>query len=263
MTKTTVPPSTVRVEASDDDARQLVAYAREKVTAALGLAPEPILYAKVRLGYAGDRAVARPAVAQVVVDCNGRTVRTQYAAETMREAVDGLQDRLRHRLGRLARDWEELRGRRAPAAPHEWRHGDLPTRREPHFPRPVEEREVVRHKTFELAASTPDEAAFDLELHDYDFHLFHEVDTDQDAVLARTPEGYRLSRLDPDVGAPQAVVPVVLDAVPAPLLSVTGAAERLGLTGSPFVFFRDVDSGRGCVLYLRYDGHYGLITPSA
>ena len=28
-----------------------------------------------------------------------------------------------------------------------------------------------------------------------------------------------------------------------------------------WVFFRDADSGRGHVLYRRYDGHYGLIVP--
>ncbi|MGF6887446.1 hypothetical protein ABIA39_005955 [Nocardia sp. GAS34] len=33
--------------------------------------------------------------------------------------------------------------------------------------------------------------------------------------------------------------------------------------GWPFVFFRDPACHRGCVLYHRYDGHYGLLTPSA
>ncbi|MBT2381356.1 sigma 54 modulation/S30EA ribosomal C-terminal domain-containing protein [Streptomyces sp. ISL-111] len=41
-----------------------------------------------------------------------------------------------------------------------------------------------------------------------------------------------------------------------------GAAQRLRLTGLPFVFFHDTGTGRGSVLYHRYDGHYGLITPA-
>ncbi|MBO1414556.1 sigma 54 modulation/S30EA ribosomal C-terminal domain-containing protein, partial [Streptomyces sp. FH025] len=31
----------------------------------------------------------------------------------------------------------------------------------------------------------------------------------------------------------------------------------------PFVFYTDTSTGRGNVLYRRYDGHYGLITPAA
>ena len=46
---------------------------------------------------------------------------------------------------------------------------------------------------------------------------------------------------------------------PAPVLDETEARERLELSGEPFVFYRDRDSGRGRVLYLRYDGHYGII----
>ncbi len=256
--------SVVHVEAADAVAQELEPYARAKVEAAIRKAPEPVLHARVRLGFAGDRAVARPATAQAVLDCNGRTVRAQYAAESMREAIDGLQARLRRRLDRLARDWEELRDRRSPAALHGWRHGDEPTHRPEHFPRPPAERDVVRHKAFELVAATPDEAAFELELHDYDFHLFHELATDQDAVLVRTPDGYRLELLDPTAGVvPAGAVPVDIEPLPAPALTVHDAAERLELTGAPFVFFRGIGSGRGRVLYLRYDGHYGLIKPAA
>ena len=30
----------------------------------------------------------------------------------------------------------------------------------------------------------------------------------------------------------------------------------------PFLFFLDPEQGRGALLYHRYDGHYGLITPT-
>jgi hypothetical protein len=56
--------------------------------------------------------------------------------------------------------------------------------------------------------------------------------------------------------------PVVVSAQPAPRLTPREAAHRLEATRWRFVFFRDVASGRGCLLYHRYDGHYGLITPS-
>lgn len=39
------------------------------------------------------------------------------------------------------------------------------------------------------------------------------------------------------------------------------AQQRLDITGFPFVFFADDSTGRGNVLYHRYDGHYGRPGP--
>jgi hypothetical protein len=36
----------------------------------------------------------------------------------------------------------------------------------------------------------------------------------------------------------------------------------MGLLGLPFLFFVDAAQGRASVLYHRYDGHYGVITPA-
>jgi len=43
-------------------------------------------------------------------------------------------------------------------------------------------------------------------------------------------------------------------------LSHEQAVEHLDSGGDPFVFYIDRTSGRGCLLYRRHDGHYGLIT---
>jgi hypothetical protein len=43
-------------------------------------------------------------------------------------------------------------------------------------------------------------------------------------------------------------------------MSLRSALERLELSGAAFVFFVDEATGRGAVVYRRYDGHYGLIT---
>jgi hypothetical protein len=37
--------------------------------------------------------------------------------------------------------------------------------------------------------------------------------------------------------------------------------EVLDLEGGGFLFFREHERGRGAVLYRRYDGHYGLVSP--
>jgi hypothetical protein len=44
------------------------------------------------------------------------------------------------------------------------------------------------------------------------------------------------------------------------VLTVQEATERLDAGGEPFVFFANAVSGRGNVVYRRYDGHDGLIT---
>ncbi|BCK56075.1 ribosome hibernation promotion factor [Nocardia wallacei] len=239
-------------------------YAREKIGRALSYAPEPVLSARVRLTGHGDPALAGSVVAQANVSIAGRPVRVQVTGESTREAVDLLQARLKSRLARLSRHWEAVRGGRFAGQGHEWRHGGAARQALPYFPRPVEERRVVRHKSYALARETVDEAVLDIELMDYDFQLFTESASGVDSVLYRDDAvGYRLAQVHP---RPDTVVrglsAVSISLHPAPELSVAEAIGRLELTGWSFVFFRDCDLGRGCVLYHRYDGHYGLITPS-
>jgi hypothetical protein len=50
--------------------------------------------------------------------------------------------------------------------------------------------------------------------------------------------------------------------MPAPRLLVTEAATGLEATGQPFLFFVNAGTGRGNLIYHRYDGHYGLIAPT-
>jgi hypothetical protein len=105
----------------------------------------------------------------------------------------------------------------------------------------------------------------DLDLMDYQFQLFTDLDTGQDSVVYRAGEtGYRMAQLRPDPRRSwTTAVPMTISGQPAPRLGLPEAIERLNLTALPFLFFADVDSGRGRVLYRRYDGHYGLITPAS
>jgi Sigma 54 modulation/S30EA ribosomal protein C terminus len=123
---------------------------------------------------------------------------------------------------------------------------------------------VVRHKSYALARQTPDEAAADAELMDYDFHLFTEKSTGQDTVIYRAADGYRLALAHPPNGWPGPVDPsVTVSKIPAPRLSATEAAIRLDATGQPVLFFVNAGTGRGNLLYHRYDGNYGLIAPAS
>jgi hypothetical protein len=101
-----------------------------------------------------------------------------------------------------------------------------------------------------------------MEMMDYDFHLFTESGSGQDSVVYRFGPGpFRLAQLDPrpELIAPYSF-PVNLLKTPAPVLTAKEAQDRLDATDYPFLFFRDATTGRGSVLYARYDGHYGLVT---
>jgi hypothetical protein len=149
------------------------------------------------------------------------------------------------------------------AEPGEWRHDSVPAQRLPYFPRPIDERGVVRHKSYGLARMTPDEAAADMELLDYDFHLFTELSTSQDSVVYRADDGYRMAQMHPKTDRLGPTdTDFTVSELPAPKLDLPEAETRLEAFGQPFLFFVNAQSGRGNLIYHRYDGDYGLITPA-
>ncbi|MER5635560.1 sigma 54 modulation/S30EA ribosomal C-terminal domain-containing protein [Kitasatospora sp. NPDC002227] len=214
-------------------------YARGKLLAVLERLDEPVLAARVKLTQEANHAVAKPSLAQATVDLNGRPVRAHVAAATMQEAVDLLQDRL---TARLARARDRRHGER--------RHSD--EHRPQRLVRSAEARRIVRHKSYSLARQSAEAAASELEAMDYDFHLFTDAETGREAVVYRAREtgGHRYAVAGPTAGGRG-----------VPELDVTDAVASLDLSGLAFVFFTDRATGRGNVLYHRYDGHYGLITP--
>jgi len=239
-------------------------YVQEKIGGLGRYAHQPVLHARVRLSRHADPAVSRPVVAQANLDVNGRLVRAQVEGNTAREAVDRLEARLRNRLERVAERREVKRGNASQADSHEWRHQSEPTHRLNYFPRPADQRRIIRRKSFTLGTRTVDEAAQEMDLLDYDFHLFTEKGTKQASVLYRTePPGYRLAQVKP---VPEKLaryeLPLSISPQPAPVITVQDAKQRLILLGLPFLFFVDADQGRADVLYHRYDGHYGLICPA-
>ena len=135
------------------------------------------------------------------------------------------------------------------SGPGEWRHGDLPSTRWASIEVPVDEREVVRHKSFAAAPMTTEEAWFDLDLLGHDFYLYIDAETGAEAVVTAGDDGPVVHYAKGTDESP-----------PAPLYSQRSAKEALDVSGAPWLFFRASTDGRGQVLYRRYDGHYGLVT---
>jgi ribosome-associated translation inhibitor RaiA len=207
-------------------------YAAEKMARLHQHAHGPVLLTRIKLT-AAEGDVEHNAIAEAALDVGGRLVRGQVAARRMEEAIDLLVDRMIRQLDQAA-EKARTRERRAPD----------PAPRAVPAAIPPEDREVVAHKSFAIDRATLDEAAFDMEVLDYDFFLFTDADDGFDKVLYRGLDGEVRSATNP------------------PVETVDEALERLDAGGEPFVFFCSAESGRGNVAYLRYDGHYGLITPA-
>jgi hypothetical protein len=93
----------------------------------------------------------------------------------------------------------------------------------------------------------------------HDFYLFREQTTMRDCVLSYDTDGLVLAHPDdvsPDVSGVS--VPLRLRPIAAIQLTEAEARERLDVGGERFVFFLS-STDRGNVMYLRRDGHYGLI----
>jgi ribosome-associated translation inhibitor RaiA len=254
----TLPPVSVETVARGPVPDTAMGYAVSKVDHVIGLASHPVLAAKVVLTRSQDPAMERSARAEASLDVNGTQVRAHATASDLTGAVDLLEEKLRENLVQH-QDRERTRHRWiGVASKHQWRHGDLPATQQHHFRRPASEREIVRRKTFALAPMTPDEAAYEMELLGHDFYLFTDSRSGKDAVVYRDGEGRFAIRGEAVPTVESARLVEMLGSAPA--LTESEAVTRLELGGEPFVFYLDPETGRGRVLYIRYDGHYGLIT---
>lgn len=240
-----------------------VDYAQEKVGHLVMAMGRPMLWGQVKLTHTSNPANEQPSMAEMTLDLDGNVTRAHAAAKTMPEAIDAAVDRLRAKFERLSDRYRHQPVGVTPSPGH-WRHGNLPSPHAPYFEREPEEREIVRHKSFAPGRLGIDEALWDLALLDYDFFLFVEASTGADCVAERT-EGddvvvHGLADR-PEAQATLARPGVVFSARPVPVLATSGAIALLDGSGERFEVFVNERSGRCNIVYRRYDGHYGLITP--
>jgi ribosome-associated translation inhibitor RaiA len=243
------------------------AAAVDMIEKVLRVIDEPVQHVRLRLERSGERTRVEPVSLRVTIDLKGDAVRAHVTSATSHGANDALESRLRARLRQRSERRRSNRHRGASSGAGEWRHGDEASQRSPYYPRPVDERQVVRYKTVAPGASTVEEAMFDLESMDYDFYLFVDADTGDDACVERSGRDHdaRDVHLHYLNGAPKGaddIAGVIVEPHAAPFLDLDEAEERLDLGDDRCVFFRDAETGRGQLLYRRYDGHYGLIVPA-
>jgi ribosome-associated translation inhibitor RaiA len=238
-------------------------YAEQKVARVGRLAHRPVLFARLELRQERDAALHRPSIAKASLDISGRRLRAHVAAPTMTQAADMLEARLRRGLEILAERRESRYHETGIPQPGHWRHGDVRAQRPDFFPRPPEERRLMRRSTFGIGPFSPEEAVAEMELLHHDFLLFIEAVSGGDCLVYRRLDGsLGLVVTDGDGPQPEPYFDwITVDPAPAPVLTLDEALERLDLSNDRFVYFVDPARGRGAVVYRRYDGHYGLVEP--
>ncbi|WP_054811854.1 sigma 54 modulation/S30EA ribosomal C-terminal domain-containing protein [Nocardia arizonensis] len=227
---------------------------RERFAGAVGrLLERRNITGGARLRVAVPNTGARSSVIQVNLTIGGRPARVQTETGGPGDA-----------LPVVVRLQLQIEAMRAPWRPRPW---PDPTRAPIDRPGPGQ---LVRRKSVTPARISARAAAEVMDAMDYDAHLFIDADTGEDTVVYRGgPWGLRLTRQrnpgPPTVHAPsddssRALVP---DPRPAPSLTETRAAEQVREHGLPFLFYTDPASGRGRLLYRRYDADLTLIEPVA
>ncbi|MFG1927010.1 sigma 54 modulation/S30EA ribosomal C-terminal domain-containing protein [Cryptosporangium sp. NPDC048952] len=251
MTETEVHEPTTVVEApgfavavtlGGQLAPEIARYARTAIRTAVGDRRGPVLRADVRIVRYDDPSLDRPVASYATVNLNGTRIRVHTTAKTPHDGLDQLRHELRAAIDRSEEDRRADAHRRPVAA-------DVPA-----APR-------IRVPGVVSGECTVDEAIAVLDLLDRDFELFRDADSGEDTIVHRAgPTGYRLvqARRAPIDTCP--AVAVSIEREPAPRLSVEVAAIRLARSEQPFVFFTDVATDRGTVLYVRRDGDYGMVT---
>ncbi|MFI6166018.1 sigma 54 modulation/S30EA ribosomal C-terminal domain-containing protein [Nocardia sp. NPDC051052] len=142
---------------------------------------------------------------------------------------------------------------------------DWPDPARPPLAEVTEPRPIVRRKKCELLTGSPAEATAVMDAMDYDAYLFTDRESGTEAVVAwGDPLGVRLFRQHATVSGPPTVnlLPLTVDSEPAPVLDEERAAHILCHHGLPFLLFTDPATGRGRLLYRRYDGDLSMVEPA-
>ncbi|MEU1205213.1 sigma 54 modulation/S30EA ribosomal C-terminal domain-containing protein [Nocardia sp. NPDC005825] len=187
-----------------------------------------------------------PFLAQVNLTVDGAAVRVQTLTHGRGDALPVVV-RLEHQILASRKAWQ----------PRPW---PDPARRPLDAPLPGS---IVRRKPVPLQTLSPLHAVMVMDAMDYDAHLFIDIETGEDAVVYRAgPSGLRLARTR-SVHPPRTTigtdVPFVVNPRPAPVITENEAVHRVCEIGSSFLFHVDPDTGRGRLLYRRYDADLGLV----
>ncbi len=195
----------------------------------------------VRIRVSGPNDGDGPLLVQVNLALDGVAIRMQTTAPADRVA-DTVETRLRRQIVH-ARRW----------APRPWSTGSSAG------PSLLLPGPLVRRKRITPRVLSPVAAIRTMDALDYDVHLFTDSETGEDSIVYRGgPWGLRLARQHdlrpPDGLSTTGPTVPTLHVHPAPILDEHTATARICDHRLPFLFYNDLASGRGALLYRRFDG---------
>jgi ribosome-associated translation inhibitor RaiA len=251
---------TTKGDVPDDAAR----LARERLASLDSYVNEPVLGARVVLRQEADPRIERPATAEGELNIDGHLVRAHVAYFEMPGAIDSLAHHMQRRIRQVVDRLSDRHRRPAGAEEEGARRGDRSPHRTTYLSRPPTEREIVRRKNFPIAPMSVTEAAFQMAALDHLFYLFVDVGTGADSIVYRRDDG-RLGVIAPagngEPGGEHAGIVYEESRMSGPT-ALEDAVREMDELDHRFLYFVDADTERGNVIYLRYDGHYGLIQPA-
>jgi len=242
--------------------KSALVHCREKLDRIGSHCREPITHVEIRLTDDPNHPGSAQTTAEASMTTTRGPIRAHAQAETVNEAIDLMIQRMKRRLDRHESRLHRIGTRRhdGVASVGSWKHGDVADA--PRHPQPRsggEPMTVVRNKSFASEPMTVDDAAYQLEILDHNFYLFHESSSDTTALLSRAENGRYALNIAEEAAIENLPVGYV-DRMPGPVvLDLDGAQRVLETTSEPFVFFADTHQQPGQVLYRRHDGNLGIV----
>jgi hypothetical protein len=203
---------------------------------------------RVRVRISAANCANGPGLVQINLRVHGAAARVQVSGRTVVLAISAAAARLRRQINRLTTAWD----------PWPWPDPERPVLAVPG------DRPVARLKTVRLHIGMPCQAVAFLNAMDYDVFLYTDGETGEDAIIYRAgPTGLCLARqrtMRPPTMP--SLLPLTMNTRKIPILTPGQAAAKLAEQWLPYVFYTDHASRRGNLLYRRYDGDLGLISPT-
>lgn len=258
-------PMNVEVTTRGTVEPQMVELAEEKIGDLESVVSRSLDQARVVLQQERD-GIPLSARAEGEVSLNGKMIRGRVEADNMAQAIHDLAERLQHQIRRHVDRLISLRRQPVETPDGKWDHDTwVPSLPSQSLLEPGE-RDVIRRKVFALVPLKASEAADVMRELDHGFYLFHDSETDADSVVYHRDDGQLAVIAPRGVAAPDGPDSSGIQRETSRYsesLTLEDAVSEMDELNHRFMFFIDAATNQAAILYLRYDGHYGLIEQEA